>query len=184
MPENATARFFSSAFGNLARDDFTDSAKAKFAAFHVAFDLFAMFWSRTFSDHNNTPQISSRLTRFDHARDFVEIEWNFGNQNNIGAACDAAVQRDPAGVATHYFDHHDSPVTRRRGVHPIERVHYDCDSRIESERRRSGFDIVVDCLRNANAINAGFLQLLRGHHRPIATDNDQRLYMKLIQYLL
>src|SRR6185312_1605975 len=133
MPKNDAACLLPSALCNLVRNDFTDPAKAKFAAFHIAFDLFAMFWSRTFSDHNNTPQIASRLTRFDHARDFVEIEWNFGNQNNIGAACDAAVQRDPAGVATHYFDHHDAPVTGRRGVHPIERVHYDCDSGIESE---------------------------------------------------
>src|SRR4051794_15308103 len=122
MAKNDAACLLPGASGDLVRNDFADSAKPKFAAFHIAFDLFAMFWSRAFSDHNNTPQISSRLTRFDHARDFVEIEWNFRNQDNIGSARDAAVQRDPAGVATHYFDHHDSPVTRRSGVDPIERV--------------------------------------------------------------
>jgi hypothetical protein len=69
-------------------------------------------------------------------------------------------------------------------MHPIERVHYDGDGRIESECCRSSFEIVVDCLRDANAINTGFLQLLRRHHRAVAANYDQLHYLKLIQYLL
>src|SRR4030095_11271361 len=184
MAENAAARFFSSAFCNLACDDFTDSAETKFAAFHVALPLFAMFGPGALCDDNNSPQVTRRLARFDRAGDFVEIEWNFRNQNNIGSSSDAAVQRNPSGVASHYFLDHDSPVTGGRGVHPIERVHYNSDSRIESECCRSGLEIVVDCLGDANAIDASFLQLLRRYHRTIAADNDQRLYLKLVQDLL
>src|SRR4029077_3400780 len=97
---------------------------------------------------------------------------------------DAAVQRDASGMAAHYFDHHDSPVTRRRRMHPIERIHYDSDSRIESECCRSGLEIVVDGVGNAGAIDASFLQLLRRDHGTITADNDQRPCLKLIQYLL
>src|SRR3989440_1637262 len=184
MTENAAARFFSSAFCNFPRHDFPDPAETKFAAFHVTLYLFAMFWSRAFSDHHNCSQITSRLTRLDHAGDLVEIEWNFWNQNNVRPPSDAAMQRDPAGMASHYFAHHDSPVAGRRCMHPIECVHYDSDSRIESECCRSGLEIVVDGLGDADAIDASFLQLLRRDHRTITADNDQRPYLKLIQYLL
>src|SRR6267378_2097906 len=184
MAENTAARFLSSAFWNLAGHDFTDSAETKFAAFHITLYLFAVFWSRAFSDHNNCSQIASRLARLDHAGDLVEIEWNFRNQNNIRSSSNAAVQRDPAGMAAHYFDYHDSPVTRRRRMHPIECVHHDSDSRIESECCRSGLEIVVDGLGNADAIDASFLQLLCRDHRAIAADNDQRPYLQFIQYLL
>src|SRR4029453_1460892 len=184
MAENAAAGFFSSAFCNLVCDDFPDSAETEFSAFHVTLYLFAVFWSRAFTDHNNCSQITSRLARLNHAGDLVEIERNFRNQNNVRSSSDAAVQRDPAGMAAHYFDHHDSPVTGRRCMHSIECIHYDSDSRIESECCRSGLEIVVDGLGYADAIDPSFLQLLRRDHRTIAADNDQRPYLKLIQYLL
>jgi hypothetical protein len=91
------------------------------------------------------------------------------------------VQCDPAGVAPHYFDHHDAPVTDRRGVQSIERVHHHIDRRIKSEGRRCCFEIVVDRLRDSDAIDTGFLQLLSGHHRAVATHNDQRSHAKLGQ---
>src|SRR4030095_2016296 len=102
MAENAAARFFSSAFCNLACDDFTDSAETKFAAFHVALHLFAMFWPRALCDDNNSPQVTRRLARFDRAGDFVEIEWNFRNQNNIGSSSDGALQRNTSRGAAPY----------------------------------------------------------------------------------
>src|SRR5580704_8115004 len=157
MAENAAARFLPSSFCNLACDDLTDSAETKFAAFHVTLYLFAMFWSRAFSDHNNCSQITSRLARLDHAGDLVEIEWDFRNQNNVRSSSNAAVQRDPAGMAAHYLDDHDPPVTRRRCMHPIKRVHYDSNGRIESECCRSGLEIVVDGLGHADAVDASFL---------------------------
>src|SRR5258708_8482967 len=102
----------------------------------------------------------------------------------MAPASDPAVKSDPAGVASHYFDTHDPPVARRCSMHPIERVHYDGDGRIESECCRSSFEIVVDCLRDANAINTGFLQLLRRHHRAVPPNYDQPLYLNLVQNLL
>jgi hypothetical protein len=183
MAKNAAARFFTGASGDLTRHELGNSAEPKFAAFHVLFHLFAMFWPRAFCDDYDRTQITGRLARLDHARDFVEVEWDFGNQDNIGAAGDAAVQCDPAGVAPHYFDHHDAPMTDRRGVQSIERVHHHIDRRIKSEGRRCCFKIVVDGLRDSDAIDTGFLQLLSGHHRPVAAHNDQRLYPKLIEDL-
>jgi len=84
--------------------------------------IWAMFWSRAAAT-KTLAQITA-LTCLDHAGDLVEIEWNFWNQNNVRPPSDAAMQRDPAGMASHYFDHHDSPVAGRRCMHPIECVHY------------------------------------------------------------
>ena len=183
MPENAAARFFASALGDLTRDEFPDSAKPKFAAFYVLFHLFAMFWPRTFCDDYDGTEVTSRLARLDRARDFVEVEWNFGNQDNIGAPGDAAMQCYPAGVTSHYFDNHNAPVTDRRGVQSIERVHHHVDRGIESKRRRCRFEVVIDGLRDSDAIDTGFLQLLCRDQRPVAADNDQCLYAKLVQDL-
>ena len=143
-----------------------------------------MFGSSAFCDHDNSSQITGRLARLDYARDLVVIEWNFGNQNDVGAAGDTAVQCDPSGVAPHHFDNHDPPVTCRSGVHSIERIHHNIDSGIESERRCCRFEIVVDGLRDTDAIDAGLLQLLRRHHRPIAANDDQCSHMKLLQDFL
>src|SRR6266536_3004017 len=145
MAENAAACFLVSAFRNLAGYNFADSSQTKFAAFDVTLYLFAMFWPRTFCDHNNGSQITGRLARLDHAGDLVEIEWNFGNQNNIGATSNAAVQSDPAGVASHYFYNHDPPVTGRCSMHPIERVHYD----LEATATTFGFDSAVAVVMDA-----------------------------------
>ena len=55
-------------------------------------------------------------------------------ENDVGSACDAGVERDPAGVAPHdlYDDH--AMVSLRRGVQSIDRVGCEAHGRIESER--------------------------------------------------
>jgi hypothetical protein len=45
MPKHATARFLSSALRNLARDNFADSSKSKFALLGLAFYLLTIFGS-------------------------------------------------------------------------------------------------------------------------------------------
>ena len=52
----------------------------------------------------------------------LEVEGNLGHQDHVGAAGDAGVQRDPAGVAAHHLDHHDPLVRFRRRVQPVDRL--------------------------------------------------------------
>ena len=65
----------------------------------------------------------------------------------------------------------------------IQRVHHDINSRIESERGGRRFEIVVDRLGHADAIDASLLQLLRSHHRSVAANDDQRLHAEVLQNL-
>ena len=69
----------------------------------------------------------------------------------------------------------------RRSVQPIQRVHHDINGRIKTEGRRRGFEIVVDRLRDADAVDAGLLQLLRGDQRAVAANNDQCFYLELVE---
>jgi hypothetical protein len=148
VTEHATTRFFACLFSDFVRNNFADSTEPKLAAFYVAFHLFTVFRSRAFRNHNDSSKVTCCLTRFDHPRYIVVIEWNFGNQNDIGAARDAAMQRDSTRVPSHDFDNDDPPVTRRGGMQPVEGVHHHINGRIESERRRRRFEIVVDRLRS------------------------------------
>jgi hypothetical protein len=52
MAKHTTARFLSSALRNLARDNFADSAQAKFAIFSVLPHLLTVFWPGAFRDDN------------------------------------------------------------------------------------------------------------------------------------
>src|SRR6266481_7834962 len=106
MAEHTAARLFSCAFRNFARHNLANPTQPKLTCFYVALHLFAMFRSRAFRDYNDCSQTTSSLPRLDHAGDLVVIEWNFRNQNDIRAASDAAMQRDPARVPSHYLDDH------------------------------------------------------------------------------
>ena len=142
-----------------------------------------MFRSRAFRSDNHSSEVTGRFTRIDHARDLVVIERDFGNQNDIGATGDAALQRDPPRVASHYFDDNDPPMAGRRSVQSIQRIHHDINGRIETERNRRRFEIVVDRLRYADAVDASLLQLLRSHQRSVAANDDQRLHAEVLQDL-
>src|SRR5205809_7306205 len=84
-------------------------------------------------------------------------------------------------MTSHHFDDHDAPVTGRGNVQPVERIDYYINGRIESERCRRGFKIVVDSFGNTDAIDACFLQLLCGDQRAVTADDDQCSYLKLAQ---
>ena len=142
-----------------------------------------MFRSRAFRSDNHSSEVTGRFARIDHARDLVVIERDFGNQNDIGATGDTALQRDPPRVPSHHFDDNDPPMAGRRSVKSIQRVHYDINGRIETERGRRRFEIVVDRLRYADAVDAGLLQLLRSHQRAVAANNDQRSHAEVLQDL-
>ena len=106
---------------------------------------------------------------------------NLGNQDDIRAAGQAAVQRDPARVAAHDLQHHDALVAGRRGVQAVERIGHALHRGIETEGRRRGGKIVVDRLRHADHGHAVFKKLVRRGQRAVAADADQRAHAEVLQ---
>src|SRR2546423_2462883 len=92
------------------------------------------------------------------------------------------MERDPTGMATHYFQDHDAFVTGRGGVQTIERIRRRGDGGIEAESHGRRFEIVVDSFWNTDAIDLGCLQLQGGGHRAITTDDDERSYSQTIEH--
>ena len=79
-----------------------------------------------------------------------QVERNFRNQDRVGAAGHAGVERNPAGVAPHHLDDDDAPVRFGRRVQAIDRVGGKRHRRVETEAVRRADDVVVDGFRDAD----------------------------------
>jgi hypothetical protein len=104
--------------------------------------------------------LSQRLSLPDFVADAFVTKGYFGNQNDIGPSRYPGIERDPAGVAAHYFQDHDAAVTFSRRMKSVDRIGGTCHCGIESERPERAFQVVVDRLRNTNDRNAVFMELL------------------------
>src|SRR5687767_15958443 len=103
MPEHSAPRFFSGARRDLTRNDVADPAKAIFAVLIRVHDDLAVPGARSLGDNYNGRKTAAVGPGIDGGRNLVVIEWNLGDQNNMRAAGDTAVQGNPAGVAPHDF---------------------------------------------------------------------------------
>ena len=76
------------------------------------------------------------------------------DQDDVGAAGQAGVQRDPAGVPAHHLDDQRAVVRLGGGVQPVDRLHRDVDRGVEAERVVGGVEVVVDRLGHADDVDA------------------------------
>ncbi len=114
--------------------------------------------------------------RFGH---FVHVERPLGNQDDIRAARDAAVQGNPACIASHDFNDHDTVVSFSGRVDAVNRLAHNVAGRIESESVVRPAQIVVDRLRDADHFDSVFVKLLRHRQRVIAADRNQGVNLVL-----
>ena len=126
------------------------------------------------------PQCLPRLDTFRHLR---HVERELRDQDDVSPAGDPGVQRDPAGVTAHHFDHHDPVVRLGGGVQAIDRVGGEGYGGIEPEGVRGFDDVVVDRFRNAHQRNAAKVELVRDRQGAIAADHDQRIERELVEHL-
>ena len=112
-----------------------------------------------------------------------DVERDLGNENRVGAAGDAGVKRDPAGVAPHHFGHHDPAVRLRRRVQPVDGIGGEGDRGIEAETVGRADDVVVDGLRDADQRDAAFVELVSDRERAIAADDDERVERHPVEHL-
>jgi len=139
--------------------------------------------SPTISDHDDAESGTSSLAVAETHRHFVHVVRNLWNQDHVGSAGDAAVERNPPGVAAHHFDNHDPAMGFGRGVQSIDRIGCEVDSRIESETARRPDDVVVDRLRDADERYAHLVELVRDGERAVAADAYQRVERHLAEHL-
>ena len=97
-----------------------------------------------------------------------------GDQDDVGAAGEPGVERDPAGVAAHHLDDQHPVVALGRGVQAVDRLHRDVDRGVEAEGVVGGAEVVVDRLRHADDVDpAPRASAGRDPERVLAADRDQ-----------
>ena len=130
---------------------------------------------RAFGDDHDAEARAPSIALQQPLGDQREVERDLGNENRVGAAGDAGVQRDPAGIAAHHFDDHDPAVRFGGRVQPIDGVGGEGDRRVEAETVGRADDVVVDGLRDADERDAAFAELVGDGERAVAADDDQRV---------
>ena len=115
------------------------------------------------------------IARLDLVADLLDVVRDLGNENDVGRAGDARVQRDEPGVAAHHLHHDHAVVTLGGRVQLVDRLERRVDRGVEAERRDRAADVVVDRLRHADDLHSLVAELLRDGQRPVAADRDDRV---------
>ena len=97
--------------------------------------------------------------------DPLEVEGPLGDQDHVGAAGEAGVEGDPAGVAAHHLDDQHPVVAVGGGVQAVDRLHRDVDRGVEAEGVVGGAEVVVDRLRHADDVHAVLVVQARRRRR-------------------
>ena len=100
--------------------------------------------------HHDGEMPSRRIALADLLADLVDVVRNLRNQDDVGGAGEAAVQRDEPGVAAHHLHHDHAVVALGGGVQLVDRLDRRIDRRVEPERGDRAADVVVDRLRHAD----------------------------------
>ena len=116
-------------------------------------------------------------------RDVLEVVRNLRDQDHVGAAGHAAVQRNPAGVPPHDLDHHDPPVRFGGRVQAVDGVGREAHGRVEAETAGRADDVVVDRLGHADERNAPLVELVGDRQRAVAADADERVETRPLEHL-
>lgn len=108
--------------------------------------------------------------------DLLDVELALGQQDDVGAAGQAGVQGDPAGVPAHDLDDEGAVVALGGGVQPVDRLHGDVDGGVEAEGVVGRAEVVVDRLGHADDVDAQLVQLGGDAQGVLAADRDQRVH--------
>ena len=127
----------------------------------------------TLGHHHDAEAPARRFPRADLRAHLLDVEGDLGDQDHVGAAREAAVQGDPAGVAAHQLHHHDPVVTLRRGVHLVQRLRRGAHGAVEAEGALGAAHVVVDRLRYADYRKPFAPELVGDLKAAVPADGDE-----------
>ena len=106
------------------------------------------------------------------------------DQDDVCAARQAGVQRDPAGAAPHHLDDQRAVVALGRGVQPVDGLHRDIHRGVEAERVVGRAEVVVDGLGHADHADALVVEPGRHAEGVLAADHHQCVHAQAGQVVL
>ncbi len=113
-------------------------------------------------------------------RHLVDGIGDLGNQNDVGAAGDAGIQGQPAGLVPHDLHAHDAAVTGGGGVDAVDGLGGDVVGGMEAEGEIRSVDIVIDGLRKADDVQPLLAQQIRGFVGAVAAQGDQAVQLQIL----
>ena len=174
MAEHNDATLFACQSLDIYSNSICYSAKT-LAAAHFLIDLLAAGWLRAFRNDHNRELSSQRITLGDLFDCLLKEERNLWNKNDVGAACDACVERYPSDVAAHHFDKHHPFVALTGGVKPVYGFGGDVERGVESKSQVGADEVVVDRFWNPDHGHPHAEQFVADALRAFAADYDQRV---------
>src|SRR5207248_7320962 len=135
----------------------------------------------SFCDDNHAEVASASVALGNGLGNLVQVEWALGNENHIGAAGDAAVDSDPAGVASHHFDDDYAVVRLGRRVYAVDGFGGAVHGGVECEAEVGAAEVVVDRLGNTADFESRLLKLVRDRLRVASAQPYPRLAMMALQ---
>lgn len=112
--------------------------------------------------------------------DVVHVVGDLGNQDDIRAACDAGVQRNPANLVAHDLDDEHAPVTRRGSVDVVDALGGDVDGACKTKRHLGAPGVVIDGLGQGDNVEALFAQAVGGLGGAVAAQHKQAVELQLM----
>src|SRR5699024_10418547 len=102
------------------------------------------------SDGEDGEVLPAARAGLDGCGDFFDVVGNLGQQQDVRAAGQTGVERQPAGLVAHDLDDHAAAVAGGGGVDAVDDVRGDVHSRMEAEGHVGQPDVVVDRLGQAD----------------------------------
>lgn len=125
-------------------------------------------------DHDR--RVRGAEARGDPGADLIDVEALLGDEDDVGAAGQPRVQRDPPRVPAHHLDDQDTHVRLGGGTEAVDGLGGDIDRRVEPEGVVGGREVVVDGLRYADTGDPVLAPEAVGHpQRVLAADHDERV---------
>ena len=183
MAEHASAHFLAGAITYFLPDELGDSSESVVARWGMESGNPAILRFCSFGDDDHRALGAFPLAAQNLFGDFGKFKGNLGNENNVRAARETAVEGDPAGMATHDFDHHHALVARCRRVKAVERTRHALHCGVEAECHVRGLQIVVDRFWNSCHWQPRIVQLQGCIQRTVAADNDEAMQVERLKGL-
>ena len=183
VAQDAGADFPACSLAHLAADDLGDPAEAVFAARGVVAFLAAIL-GRSALGHDDHRALRPLAAAAHHlGGDLFKFERDLRDEDDIRAAGEPAVKRDPPRMAAHHFQDHHALVAVAGGMKPVQRIGHAGDRRVEAECPGRCLQVVVNGFWNADNGEPLLVQLQGGGQRAVAADDDERMEAEGVECL-
>lgn len=112
--------------------------------------------------------------------DVIHVVGDLGNQDDVCAARDAGVQRDPANLVAHDLDNEHASMARSGGVDVVDTLGGDVDGACKTKRQLGAPGVVIDGLGQGDNVEALFAQAVGGLGGAVTAQHKQAVELQLV----